>query len=137
MLSNPASWFEIPVHDLERAALFYSRVIGLPLYRSTAAEGAMAWFPMQPGLPGAGGRLMQGPGYVPSREGAMIYLSVTDLDAALTRVCESGGTIEQGCTSIGEYGTIAIFIDTEGNRVALHAKAPGHAVETAASPGDT
>ena len=42
------------------------------------------------------------------------------IDEAIESVEPSGGKILQPKESIGPYGFRAIFLDTEGNRVALH-----------------
>jgi predicted enzyme related to lactoylglutathione lyase len=46
---------------------------------------------------------------------------VKDLEAAMGRVSAAGGKVLLPKMSIGEYGVIAHFQDSEGNRVALHA----------------
>ena len=40
----------------------------------------------------------------------------------LKRIKEYGGNVLMGRTSIGEHGFISIFIDSEGNRLALHSR---------------
>jgi predicted enzyme related to lactoylglutathione lyase len=42
------------------------------------------------------------------------------LGTPLSRVEAAGGSVVMPKTSIGENGYMAIFLDTEGNRVALH-----------------
>jgi hypothetical protein len=56
----------------------------------------------------------------------VIYFSVKDIDGTLRRVRKSGGRTFMPKTRIGEYGSIAQFEDTEGNRLALHAIARRH-----------
>ena len=63
-----------------------------------------------------------GAGYTPSREGSLVYIHVDDVQAAIERVEKAGGTILMPRTGIGEYGFIAHFEDSEGNRVALHSE---------------
>ena len=43
-----------------------------------------------------------------------------DIDARLSAVESAGGKVALPKTSIGEHGAIAEFIDSEGNRIALH-----------------
>jgi predicted enzyme related to lactoylglutathione lyase len=59
---------------------------------------------------------------VPNPEGAVVYLDAGgDLDGAIERVQAEGGKVVMGRTLISEQiGSIAWFVDTEGNRVALH-----------------
>lgn len=120
MAANAASWFEIPVSDLARAMTFYSTVLGVDLQETSMGPSRMAFFPMNPGEPGCGGTLIQDEGYVPSKDGALVYLAVDDIDAALARVAKAGGRTLLPKLNIGEHGTIAHFEDSEGNRVAFH-----------------
>ena len=62
-----------------------------------------------------------GNGNKPSAEGALVYLNGgEDLAVPLSRVEQAGGKVLMPKTSIGENGFMAIFTDTEGNRVAFH-----------------
>ncbi len=57
--------------------------------------------------------------------GVLIYLTTQtgDLNDELKRVEKAGGTVIQPKTLIAEdYGYMALFIDTEGNRIALHSR---------------
>jgi hypothetical protein len=120
---NPVNWFEIPVHDFDKAKRFYESVLGLEdLAVTEIGPKKMAWFPMKEGAPGAGGGLIQGQGYTPSHTGALVYFSVTDIDATLDEVGRLGGRTLVPKTGIGQHGFIAQFEDCEGNRVALHAR---------------
>lgn len=67
--------------------------------------------------------LIQQESYVPSYEGSLVYLSVDDVTAALDRVRSAGGKVITEKMSIGEYGFVGHFEDTEGNRVGLHSNA--------------
>jgi predicted enzyme related to lactoylglutathione lyase len=70
---------------------------------------------------GVGGGIVQGAGFEPSSTGALVYLNGgDDLSGALSRVEAAGGKIVLPKTSIGPNGFMAHFIDTEGNKVALH-----------------
>lgn len=117
---NPVVWFEIPVEDMERAQAFYEGVLGVNLSLNEMDGITMAWFPMVQDATGAAGSLVKGEGYVPSQDGTMVYLNVADIEGALQKVEDRGGKSVQAKMSIGEYGFIGVFIDTEGNRVAFH-----------------
>ena len=120
MNPNPVNWFEIPVSDLSRARKFYEALCGGELAENEMNGSKMAWFPMEMGKPGAAGTLIQGEGYTPSHEGSLVYIHVDKIDDALGRIGKAGGKTLVPRTSIGQYGFIAHFEDTEGNRVALH-----------------
>jgi predicted enzyme related to lactoylglutathione lyase len=118
--SHVVNWFEIPVQSLPRAQSFYEKVLGVSLSPMEKFGFKMAWFPMNQGSPGSTGCLMQGEGYAPSKNGTLVYLTVDDLDKSLSEAKALGSEIIQEKTTIGEYGSIAKFVDCEGNRVALH-----------------
>jgi hypothetical protein len=119
---NPVGWFEIPVTDMTRAKSFYEAVFKLPIEEKEMEEGmVMGWFPMSETGSGASGSLVKGTGYIPSLAGTLIYFSASDIDSTLDRVRNSGGNVISEKTSIGEYGFIACFEDSEGNRIGLHA----------------
>jgi len=80
----------------------------------------MGFFLAEPG--GVSGAIVQGEGYKPSREGALVYLSGgRDLSVVLGRVEAAGGQIILPKTLItDEIGFIALFVDCEGNKIGLH-----------------
>ena len=68
----------------------------------------------------AAGALVKAKGYEPTDKGTVVYFVCDNLNNELDRVEANGGKVLVPKTSIGEHGFIAHFIDTEGNRVALH-----------------
>ena len=80
----------------------------------------MAFFTTTDG--GVGGAVCHGEGYNPSAEGTMPYLNGgNDLAPVLERVESAGGKVVLPKTQISEeIGFMAIFFDTEGNKIALH-----------------
>ncbi len=68
----------------------------------------------------ATGALIKGGTYKPSHTGTIVYFTVDDIGEILRRVNANGGKIVLPKKSIGQYGFIAHFDDTEGNRLALH-----------------
>jgi len=118
---NIANWFEIPVTDLDRAAKFYEKVFDEKLTREDMGGMKMAMFPFTQDAPGAPGALVKGETYEPSHAGTVVYFSVEDIDEVLRRITAQGGKTLMPKTSIGQYGFIAQYEDTEGNRLALHA----------------
>lgn len=118
-LKNYISWFEIPVYDIHRAAAFYNALFGIEMEISLNGEFAMAYFPADEGV---GGALIAGPGCYPSDTGTLVYLNAgNDLDGVLGRVELAGGRVIMPKTHINDAsGNFALFIDSEGNRLALH-----------------
>lgn len=121
MEHNPVGWFEIPVHDMERAKTFYEAVFNMPIEVHTMDDGmVMGWFPMSETGSGASGSLVKGKGYIPTLGGTLIYFSEPAIETALKRVRNNGGNVIKEKTDIGQYGFIAYIEDTEGNRIGLH-----------------
>ena len=119
-LSNPVTWFEIPVNDLAKAKNFYETVLGVELTEAEMGPNKMAWFPMEMGAAGAAGTLIKGDSYKPAREGSLVYLHVDKIEPTLEAINNAGGKTLMPRTDIGQHGFIAHFEDIEGNRVALH-----------------
>ena len=126
MRRNAVDWFEIPAANLERAIAFYEAVFEFKLQPMELANKLrMAMFPIDP-AEGVGGAICQHPEfYTPSQTGTLVYLNADpDLAQALGRVEKVGGRVLVPKTQISpEYGYMAVFIDCEGNRVALHSRA--------------
>lgn len=115
------SWFEIPVLDLNRALTFYNHIYGFSMEVAESDTYSMAFFPVDTGV---GGALVQGQGCIPSENGPLLYLNGGhNLNNIIDRVEEAGGRVIMTKTLIsGDAGYFAIFIDTEGNKLALHSK---------------
>lgn len=117
------NWFEIPAADINRAVKFYSKVFAIGTMQQLDLGGLkMAFFPVEQG--GIGGALCQGEWYVPSGNGVVIYLNGgDDLSIPLSNVEAAGGSIVMPKKQVSEeYGFMALFMDSEGNRIALHSK---------------
>lgn len=118
---NPVGWFELPVTDMARAIAFYQTVFGYTMQaQSFGNSHHMAFFPMDMNEKGIGGALFAGKGCTPSAHGTLVYFTAPDIDATVERIVAAGGHIALPKTDIGEYGWMAFFIDSEGNRVGLH-----------------
>lgn len=120
-MANAINWFEIPAGDFARAKKFYETILGIEIMEMPFPHGKYGMFPADMQNGAVGGGLMQSEGFNPSKEGTVVYLNGgEDLSVALSKVEAAGGKIIMPKTSIGPNGFMAHFIDTEGNRVALH-----------------
>ena len=123
-MNNAISWFEIPTQDIDRAANFYEAIFNVSLIPLDLQQLKMRMFPVQDPGKGVGGALCYNKEfYKPSAtDGPLIYLNGNpDVQNILDKVEPAGGKIVVPKTQISpEYGYMAVFIDTEGNRVALH-----------------
>jgi predicted enzyme related to lactoylglutathione lyase len=118
---NRVVWFEIPASDLTRATRFYETILATSLKAETFGTHELRVFAHDDDA--AGGCLMKGPGFEPSKSGVVTYLNADpSLDAVLSRVERAGGKIAVPRTDLpGDMGSFAHIIDSEGNRVGLHA----------------
>ena len=123
-MDHAISWFEIPSTDLDRATKFYETIFGFSLVPFDVANIRMRMFPIDDPAIGIGGAVVHAEGfYAPSStHGPLIYLNGNpDVQRVLDKVEANGGKIVVPKTQISpEYGHMAVFVDTEGNRIALH-----------------
>ncbi|MCZ6760886.1 MAG: VOC family protein [Gemmatimonadetes bacterium] len=123
-MANAINWFEIPANNFDRAVTFYSTVLDCEMQRMDLDGFRMAIFPHSEG--GVGGAVCSHDEfYTPSAEGTLVYLNGgDDLSVPLSRVAAAGGTVVMDKKKISdEHGYMAVFKDSEGNRVALHSMA--------------
>lgn len=118
-IKNYISWFEIPAVDFPQAVYFYNHIFNIEMEQRINPLNAMAFFPATKGI---GGAVIASSGSIPSDKGALIYLNGgKDLNNVLNKVEEAGGRIVMPKTLISaEDGFFAIFIDNQGNKLALH-----------------
>ena len=123
---NIVGWFEIPAVDMERAIKFYQAVFGFEeFHREQMGPLDMAMFPSIEGSMGAAGALIKHEQwYKPTTDGVLIYFTAFsgDVNVELGRVEAAGGHVAVPRKQIGDYGFMAVFVDTEGNRIALHSR---------------
>jgi len=119
---NAISWFEIQTKDLNRAQRFYEQIFDIKMTPLDLEEFQMRMFPIEDQM-GVGGTLCYSDSHKPSEtHGPLIYLNANpDVQHVLNKVETAGGRIVVPKTQISpEYGYMAVLIDTEGNRIALH-----------------
>lgn len=123
MQINPVHWFEIYVQDMARARKFYESVLQLKLEKLESPTGLdiELWaFPMLKDRLGAGGALVKMKGVPSGGNSTLVYFACQDCAVEEARVVEAGGKIEKSKFSIGQYGSIALVQDSEGNMFGLH-----------------
>ena len=121
---NAISWFEIPAIDLGRAQKFYETIFNIRMISFDTPNFQMRMFPVEDMMSGIGGAISKAEGfYKPSAtDGPLVYLNANpDVQNVLDKIEAAGGKIVVPKTQISpEFGYMAVFVDTEGNRVALH-----------------
>lgn len=116
---NLGIYFEIPVTDMNRAIAFYRSVFNLEFEEGIIDDNEMAFFPLDDNCPGISGALVKGEIYKPTKDGTLIYFKTENIEATLALALQNRGIILYPKTSIGEWGFVAEFEDSEGNRIAL------------------
>ena len=122
MQNNPVGWFEIYVQDMNRAKAFYEAVFERKLSELNMGDDSMRMltFPGEMDRYGAMGALVQMTDCPSGGGGTLIYFSCTDCAIEAARAAQHGGQIFRDKFAIGEYGHIALIVDTEGNMLGLH-----------------
>ena len=120
-IKNFVSWFEIPAVNFKQAVAFYSNIYGVSMETVENESVSVAFFPVKTGI---GGAIVSSPGSTPGDKGPLLYLNGgDDLNRVLEMVEPSGGRVIMQKTLINEEsGYFAVFIDSEGNKLALHSK---------------
>jgi uncharacterized protein len=123
--SHVVSWFEIPSIDFERAVHFYETALDTSLRRENIGGGPIGIFAYTE--PATGGCIVHNPTVKPSADGVVVYLNAQpSVDAVLARVEKAGGKLQGPVIELPQdIGYIGFFIDTEGNRIGLHAPKHG------------
>ncbi len=127
VFKNAISWFEIPTRDLNRAQKFYESIFDITLTPFDTPQIKMRMFPLEDPM-GVGGALVYNDQFynASATDGPLIYLNANpDVQNILNKIEAAGGKILLPKTMITpEYGHMAMFLDTEGNRIALHSVPP-------------
>jgi predicted enzyme related to lactoylglutathione lyase len=118
-MAHQIVWCGIAVLDLERAIRFYSAVLGSEVKKEQLPGMTIGILPHNEGEVGA--CLIDSTDDKPFDQGVMIYLNANGrLDEAIAAVVSHGGKVLKPKHAIGPYGSRAVILDSEGNRLALH-----------------
>jgi uncharacterized protein len=116
------NWFEIPSVNFDRAVQFYGDILGKPLHQEVSGGIPNGVFPYEGGDDSyaIGGAVIYDERVKPSMGGTTPYLNCNGkLSEVVGRVEAAGGKLLLPTTPTG-FGSIAIIVDSEGNRVGLH-----------------
>ncbi|MCB0279634.1 MAG: VOC family protein [Calditrichaeota bacterium] len=114
-------WFEIPASNFERAIAFYEQILSIKIQPVDLGTVKMGFFPHHE----FGASICWGEHYQPGANGIVIYLDASpDLLTIQDKIEAAGGQILQSKKHISDnHGYMALFLDSEGNRLALHSMA--------------
>lgn len=122
--TNSLNWFEIPATDFARAKKFYEAIFEITMEDMQMPGMQLSGFPYEMGSGKASGAIVQSDMHKPATDGIVLYLNADpDIQTVIDRIEPAGGKVVMPRTEIGEgIGVMAFFIDTEGNKVGLHAR---------------
>lgn len=114
------SMFEIPATDILRAINFYEALLDIKIEKMDVEGMQMGILPYEGQM--VTGVIIQEDGSKPSADGVTLYLNAgEDLQVVLDRVEKNGGQIiVPKKAHADESGYFAVFIDSEGNKMALN-----------------
>lgn len=114
------SMFEIPATDISRAINFYQALLEIKIEKMDVEGMQIGILPYEGQM--ITGVIIKADAYKPSSDGVTIYLNAGEnLQVVLDRVEKNGGQIILPKTAhADESGYFAIFLDSEGNKMALN-----------------
>ncbi len=114
------SMFEIPATDISRAINFYQALLEIKIVKMDVEGMQMGILPYEEQM--VTGVIIKADGYKPSADGVTMYLNAGEnLQLVLDRVEHNGGKLIVSKTAhADESGYFAIFLDSEGNKLALN-----------------
>ncbi len=125
--TNILNWFEIPVSDIDRAKTFYETILDIEMVKRSDGNDKAVFFPYDPDvIQATSGRitgvLSKRNRNSPSSKGTVVYINASPgIQTVLDKVENAGGEIIVPKTKM-PAGFIAIIIDSEGNKIGLHAE---------------
>jgi uncharacterized protein len=125
--TNVLTWFEIPVLDIDRARKFYETILDIEMVKRSDGNDESVFFPFNPNvIQATSGRitgvLSKTERNSPSGNGTVVYINASpSIQTVLDKVEQADGKIIVPKIKI-PAGFIAVIVDTEGNKVGLHAE---------------
>jgi predicted enzyme related to lactoylglutathione lyase len=108
---------EIPADDPGRAKAFYEGVFGWQFPPEIPGFEGYHMFATPAGEEAMGGAIGKRGEMAPEK--LRTYINVTSVDEALAKVKEGGGSVVQEKMEVPGQGWFGVFVDTEGNELAV------------------
>jgi hypothetical protein len=119
-MSNKITWLEMATTDVPSSAKFYADLFDWPFVTDEKMNYTMTAF--EQGDTGIGlSPVNEEQGTMPGS--VLVYVDVADIDATIARAKELGAPIYMDKFEIETVGTMAIFGDPGGNRIAAMQRA--------------
>jgi predicted enzyme related to lactoylglutathione lyase len=122
--TNSINWLEIPAIDIKRSKTFYETIFGFTMDEMDMMGMKMAFFPATPNSGKVSGGVCESPMHKPSADGPVIYLNANpNMDPVIEKIDGAGGKVVMPKTKLpNDFGYMAFFMDTEGNKIGLHSQ---------------
>lgn len=119
-MAGEVAFFELGVEDAERGRAFYEGLFGWQFEPGPSGSGFMIAAPNMPGGMHEGD----------AEAVPYVFFKVEDMDAALARVRELGGSVEEmdvegDPESIAQHGRFKLCRDDQGSQFGLHQRPDG------------
>lgn len=116
---NSIGFVEIPITDTVASKAFYEALFNVRLAPRVVDSLYMYFFPMNPVGYGSAAALVYGNTYQPSKQGAVVYFTVKNIDSSVQKAIQLGATLNYPITQVDGTMKVAEVIDVAGNRVGL------------------
>jgi predicted enzyme related to lactoylglutathione lyase len=117
MQNGDFTHLEIPADDPGRAKAFYQTVFGWTFPPEIPGFEGYHMFTTPVGQEGLGGAIGKRGEMAPEK--VRVYVNVASVDDTLARITELGGTVVEPRSEVPGQGWYGVFIDPEGNELAL------------------
>ncbi len=124
-------WIDLGAPDVDRAASFYTAVLGWGFEPHGEDAARYGRFTMDGKTVGAVGRLTERG----ARSAWMVYFTTADADATAAAAVRLGGTVRMAPADAGEMGRMAQLTDPQGGQFAVWQPAGTAGFEIADAPG--
>jgi len=125
------SWVDLGTPDIDGAAAFYGGLFGWQAEDASPGEDAGGYRYFRLGGADIGGL---GPQQGPATTWAG-YVAVEDVDAAVARVKDLGGTVLAGPIDVFTQGRMAVVADDQGAPISLWQAGDNHGADLKGEPG--
>jgi predicted enzyme related to lactoylglutathione lyase len=123
MAQGEFTHFEIPADDPARAKRFYAELFGWSFLDEIPGFEGYHMFTTPAGQEGMGGAIGKRGESAPEK--LRTYVDVNSVESSLAHARDLGATVVLEKTEVPGQGWYAVFVDPEGNELALWERAPG------------
>jgi predicted enzyme related to lactoylglutathione lyase len=125
-------WVDLGIPDLERAKEFYNAVFGWEFLEGPPETGGYTMCLVRGRRVAA---IMRNPDPTATAFWWNVYFATDDLDGAVKRISDAGGTVPMAAMDVLDQGRMAIAVDPQGAQFGLWQGMAMHGAELVNEPG--